>query len=66
MTQLKSNYSLQTLYYQNNLIDEECINLLLRTLEENFVIKKVALTCKKIHYGILISKYEMVMKYFHI
>ena len=66
MTQLKSNYSLQTLYYQNNVIDEECINLLLRTLEENFVIKKVALTCKKIHYGILISKYEMVMKYFQL
>jgi len=63
---LKKNYSLATLKYYGNYIDTACLLILLDSLNDNYILKNIGLTIKREAVDGILTKEELVMRYFNI
>ena len=63
---LCKSYSCNKVNYMKNNIDEECLELMLEYLEDNFILKELKLSIPREAFGGLTKKYKMIMKYYRL
>lgn len=63
---LCKSYSCSKVLYHKNKIDEECVETMLQSLEDNFILKNFTITIPKALYKSLSQNFKMIMKYYKI